>query len=120
MKTSRWFRIFMMALDTVVLFFLRMFRRFDHLYSYEPSEQSSVKDEPHSVAKTTAEALGIECALEVDGTVTEEYRRTEEIYFAPNEPYTNMRGIVTFRGDNMRSGATYGTLAATPSTIKKE
>ncbi|MEG2360728.1 MAG: PQQ-binding-like beta-propeller repeat protein [Christensenella sp.] len=120
MKTSRWFRIFMMALDTVVLFFLRMFRRFDHLYSYEPSEQSSVKDEPHSVAKTTAEALGIECALEVDGTVTEEYRRTEEIYFAPNEPYTNMRGIVTFRGDNVRSGATYGTFAAAPSTIKKE
>lgn len=119
MKTSRWFRIFMMALDTVVLFFLRMFRRFEHLYTYEATEKNSVEDVPHAVKGTFAQDLGIECDLEVDGQLIPEYERAKPIYFEPDEPYTNMEGIVTFRGDNLRSGATYGTLAQTPKRIEK-
>lgn len=119
MKTSRWFRIFMMALDTVVLFFLRMFRRFEHLYPYESTTNIGLQDEPHAVKGTTAEDLGIECELEVNGQSVQEYRREKEIYFPLDTPYTDMEGIVTFRGDNLRSGATFGVLEAAPDSIKK-
>lgn len=109
----------MMALDTVVLFFLRLFRRFEHLYTYEPTEKSSAADEPHAVKGTTEKDLGIECGLEADGQAVREYRRAEEIYFAPDAPYTKMEGIVTFRGDNLRSGAAFGTLETAPTRIEK-
>ena len=39
----------------------------------------------------------------------ESYSRPEPIYFDPEQPYTDMEGIVTFRGDNFRSGCAYGT-----------
>ena len=57
MKTSRWFRIFMMALDTVVLFFLRIFRRFDKVYRYEALEQTGPEDKPHPVKGTPVPLL---------------------------------------------------------------
>ena len=109
MKTSRIFRIFMMALDTFVLAFLRLFRKFTHLFAYEPSEETLGWDLPHATELTKPERLGIRAELEVNGERVERYSRSEPIYFDPEQPYTDMEGIVTFRGDNFRSGGAYGT-----------
>ena len=66
MKTSRIFRIFMMALDTVILFLLRPFRRFTRLFRFE-HDGGSIDDTPHAVEETLPERLGIKPELEVDG-----------------------------------------------------
>ena len=39
MKTNRYFRIFMMALATIALGILRLFRKFTRLYSYSPGDK---------------------------------------------------------------------------------
>ena len=49
MKTNRFIRIFMMALDTVVLFFLGLFRKFSKVYRYEATEQNNLEQQPLSI-----------------------------------------------------------------------
>ncbi len=65
-------------------------------------------DRPHAVAGTEPSEYGVRTEVEVDGTAAETYSRAEEINFEPDAPYTAVEGIVTFRGDNFRSGASYG------------
>lgn len=110
LKTSRIFRIFMMALDTLVLFLIRPFRKFTKLFTYE-NESSGALNIPHAVDATRPEVLGIKPELEVDGVLTEHFSRPEPIHFDPQEPYSEHEGIVTFRGDHFRSTAAYGTAA---------
>lgn len=73
LKTSRIFRIFMMALDTFVLFLIRPFRKFTKLFTYE-NESSGALNIPHAVDATRPEVLGIKPELEVDGVLTEHFR----------------------------------------------
>lgn len=65
-------------------------------------------ERPHAVEGTEPSRYGIDVAVEVDGITVDTYLRAEEIRFAPDEPYTNAEGVVTFRGDNFRSGASFG------------
>jgi hypothetical protein len=46
------------------------------------------------------------------------YNRSDPVDFGPGADYTALEGIITFRGDNYRSGASYGT--ADVSTGKLE
>ena len=119
MKTNRFIRIFMMALDTVVLFFLGLFRKFSKVYRYEATEQNNLEQQPHAVKGTSPEVLGIQPELELDGEVVSNYERPDKIDFPLASPYTKMQGVVTFRGDNFRSGATYGTLAGAPKKLRE-
>ena len=118
MKTSRIFRIFMMALDTFVLAFLRLFRKFTHLKSYPAAEETSLEDTPHALPETRPDVLGLQPTLEVDGQEVAEYRRSRPIDFSDQENYTAHEGIVTFRGDHKRSGAAYGSLSAPPTGLE--
>lgn len=119
MKTNRFIRIFMMALDTVVLFFLGLFRKFSKVYRYEATEQNNLEQQPHAVKGTSPEVLGIQPELELDGEAVSNYERPDKIDFPLASPYTKMQGVVTFRGDNFRSGATYGTLAGAPKKLRE-
>lgn len=65
-------------------------------------------DLPHAVAETEPANYGVSVEVEVDGAIVDNYSRAEEINFEPDEPYTAVDGIVTFRSDNMRSGASIG------------
>ena len=58
-------------------------------------------------------------AIMVDGEVVEQYESDYEINFDLPERYTELEGIVTFRGDNFRSGAAYGTAAVSSKTLTK-
>lgn len=107
MKTSRIFRIFMMALDTIILVLIRPFRRFTKLFAHE-NPDDGIK-EPHATKNTEPELLGIKPELEVNGRPVKEYKRSEPIYFDPDKKYSEREGICTFRGDNFRSSASYGT-----------
>ena len=52
---------------------------------------------------------GIKWEIITGGAVVESYTRPESISFGNAKDYTALEGITTFRGDNYRSGATYGT-----------
>ena len=74
---------------------------------------------PHSVDGTEPERLISSTAIMVDGEVVEEYESDYEINFDLPERYTELEGIITFRGDNFRSGAAYGTAAVSSKTLTK-
>lgn len=74
---------------------------------------------PHSVDGTEPERLISSTAIMVDGEVVEEYESDYEINFDLPERYTELEGIVTFRGDNFRSGTAYGTAAVSSKTLTK-
>lgn len=74
---------------------------------------------PHSVDGTEPERLISSTAIMVDGEVVEEYESDYEINFDLPERYTELEGIVTFRGDNFRSGVAYGTAAVSSKTLTK-
>lgn len=74
---------------------------------------------PHSVDGTEPERLISSTAIMVDGEVVEEYESDYEINFDLPERYTELDGIVTFRGDNFRSGAAYGTASVSSKTLTK-
>lgn len=74
---------------------------------------------PHSVDGTEPERLISSTAIMVDGEVVEEYESDYEINFDLPERYTELEGIVTFRGDNFRSSAAYGTASVSSKTLTK-
>lgn len=74
---------------------------------------------PHSVDGTEPERLISSTAIMVDGEVVEQYESDYEINFDLPERYTELEGIVTFRGDNFRSGAAYGTASVSSKTLTK-
>lgn len=74
---------------------------------------------PHSVDGTEPERLISSTAIMVDGEVVEQYESDYEINFDLPERYTELEGIVTFRGDNFRSSAAYGTVAVSSKTLTK-
>ncbi|MDP3447479.1 MAG: PQQ-binding-like beta-propeller repeat protein [Eubacteriales bacterium] len=64
---------------------------------------------PHAVDSTQPSVLGLTTAIEVDGTKVDTYERAEKIEFLPDEPYSSVAGVITFRGNNYRDSAAYGT-----------
>ncbi|MCE5188227.1 MAG: PQQ-binding-like beta-propeller repeat protein [Eubacteriales bacterium] len=64
---------------------------------------------PHAVDSTQPSVYGLTTAVEVDGTKVDTYKREEKVEFMPEEPYTSASGIITFRGNNYRDSASYGT-----------
>ncbi len=65
---------------------------------------------PTSVTATEAKTFGFRTALMVNDMVQEgEFNRSEPISFDFGSSYTTLPGVVTFRGNNYRSSAVYGT-----------
>ena len=73
-------------------------------------------DIPHAVDATRPENFGYVSGVEVNGTETGSYQRAEPIVFGTGDEYTEVEGIVTFRGNNFRDISSYGTA----SVVKKE
>ncbi len=64
---------------------------------------------PHAVDSTEPSVYGLTTKVEVNGTVVDSYEREDKIEFLTDETYSDVTGIVTFRGDNYRDSASYGT-----------
>lgn len=65
---------------------------------------------PHAVAGTRPEDFGLQVAMELNGQPIERYVRQTPINFGETNEYSSVEGIVTFRGNNFRDSASYGTL----------
>ena len=74
---------------------------------------------PHATENTAPEKLISSTAIMVDGEVVEEYKNKYEINFDLPERYTELEGVVTFRGNNFRNGASYGTASISGKTMSK-
>ena len=66
---------------------------------------------PYHTEKTAPEDYVKNLAVNVNGTTLAEgtpYEPEEQIDFLPGDEYTQMEGIITFRGNNFRDSASYG------------
>ena len=67
---------------------------------------------PHAVSSTEPSNLIKSTQVKVEGEVLEnasDYKAEEKIRFGKGGEYTEVEGIITFRGNNFRDSASYGT-----------
>lgn len=65
---------------------------------------------PTSVSATEASLFGFQTALMVNDMVLEtDFSRETEITFGTGDEYTTLDGVITFRGNNYRNSAVFGT-----------
>ena len=64
---------------------------------------------PHAVEGTQPEKLIKSTQVEVNGELVESYQADNQANFGYGYEYSAIKGITTFRGDNFRSSASYGT-----------
>ena len=76
-------------------------------------------DIPHAVDSTQPSVYGLTTAVEVNGTKVDNYQRVDPIEFLPDVPYSEATGIVTFRGNNHRDSAVYGTATVSNKKLSK-
>ena len=84
-----------------------------------PEEIPDPTFEAGYVDSSNPENWGITWDIIQGGSIVDSYTRQEPISFGPGSEYTALEGIVTFRGDNYRSGATYGTANVVNETISQ-
>ena len=63
---------------------------------------------PAAVEGTRPEDFGMETAIEINGAQVESYQAAEPIDFLYAKDYTELEGVITFRGNNFRDTASYG------------
>lgn len=73
--------------------------------------------DPAYTDSSNPENWGIQWEVIQNGSIVDSYTREDPITFGDGSAYTELEGIVTFRGDNYRSGATYGTANVTKETL---
>jgi hypothetical protein len=73
------------------------------------SVTSSVNMSVRATAGTSPEKFNITTSLFRGTTAMSSFNRNDPISFGPGGSYTSLQGIVTFRGNNYRDGASYGT-----------
>lgn len=72
---------------------------------------------PESTNTTNPSNWGINWEIFTNGTAAAEYSRNEKISFSLPENYFSLPGISTFRGNNFRDSATYGTAEVSEQSL---
>lgn len=72
---------------------------------------------PHAVDSTKPEKLVRSTTISVDGGKVKNYVSPYKIKFSEGTKYTDVDGIVTFRGNNFRSAPAYGTASVTDGKL---
>lgn len=83
----------------------------------EPVEPVVPEFEPLAADSTRPENMIASTAVQVNGEPVEAYEAAQPIDFALPESYANLPGIVTFRGNNFRDSASYGTANISAGTL---
>ena len=65
-------------------------------------------EEPHAVDSTQPSNLDIDWEIYANGDIQETFQREDPITFGSFEEYTDLDGVVTFRGNNFRNDPVYG------------
>ncbi len=91
------------------------------LNTTELTEQQKLLETGECVAveSTLPSTRGFETNLNVNGIDVDGYVRQDEIHF-DGKNYTEQKGVLTFRGDNYRSSAAYGTAVMTEFKLKEK
>ncbi len=119
-KTKRKKIIIITAALLAVLFVGGGLFLFDRYYGYKTEQNihaicdpaaiaGANGNTPAAMAATDPANLGFAQRLMVDGQEVQQYTRTEPISFGAGANYTAAEGIVTFRGNNYRDTASFGT-----------
>ncbi len=72
---------------------------------------------PTGSAQTAPSNWGITWELLQNGSSVSSVSRNETLFFGDGSEYFSLPGIATFRGNNYRSSATYGTATVTQETL---
>ncbi len=72
---------------------------------------------PKATSNTDPSNWGIDWEIMVNGSIVDTYKRDKKISFGKPEEYFALFGVSAFRGDNYRTGATYGTADITARDI---
>lgn len=74
---------------------------------------------PEAVDSSNSNNWGINWEIISGGSIVDSYTMAEPISFGAPEDYFALPGIATFRGNNFRNSAVYGTVNVTEKTISK-
>ena len=89
----------------------------------EMQKTEEITFSPHSVASTKPENLIDYTEVQIDGTTLgniSEYVPEAPISFDSGKKYTDIKGILTFRGNNFRDTAAYGTAGLKEKTLTEK
>ena len=75
---------------------------------------------PEYTDNSNPENWGVKWEVIQAGSIVDNYQRNESISFGTPDTFTGLEGIITFRGDNYRSGPTYGTADVVNQTITQK
>lgn len=75
----------------------------------ETDDNGLAKFEPYAVDSTKPSNFIKFSDVSVNGKIDDTYKARDEIDFGIGDDYTDVKGIVTFRGNNFRDGGSYGT-----------
>lgn len=75
---------------------------------------------PSAVDGTRPSDFGMETGITVDGQEYDTYTRSYNVDMLEGSKYTELEGVITFRGNNFRSGASYGTASITEKKFDPE
>ena len=75
---------------------------------------------PASTDNSNPENWNVNWEIIAGESLAESYRRPESISFGDGSDYFSLPGIATFRGNNYRNGASYGTATVTEEKISKD
>lgn len=81
----------------------------DVVESPEVTSDGLAQFDPQAVDSTEPDNLISFTNVSVNGEEVDDYSVEDEIDFGLGEDYTDVEGIVTFRGNNFRDGGSYGT-----------
>lgn len=82
-----------------------------------PTEDPRLSFTPVSNETVITEEYGISWEVIVDGQVVEDYTREEPISFPLDTEYFSLPGIATFRGNNYRDNAVYGSVTVNSGSL---
>lgn len=85
----------------------------------EPPTEPDPTFVPENTPDTDPNVLLSRWDISANGTVVETFQREDAITFGDASEYSPIDGITTFRGDNYRSGATFGTTVVESETLSK-
>ncbi len=86
-------------------------------FTPDPTPEPPAQFNPAAVNGTRPSDFGMQTAIEVNGAIVAQYLRPEAIDFSIGEEYTQLEGVITFRGNNFRSSASYGIANITQKTL---
>ncbi|MDO4568448.1 MAG: PQQ-binding-like beta-propeller repeat protein [Clostridia bacterium] len=75
----------------------------------EPTPTPVLYPSPTSVAQTDPDAFGLITEMQLDGASITDYVSSYRTSFGTPDEFTSVEGVTTFRGNNFRDDATYGT-----------